>query len=326
MMINSQAQTFLILTVLSLTYSLCASRIEALRLAVSERRVPNFLGTWTFAGAALLCGPYLAGLVAVVYAAAWPTFRRAKQPLGKYVYNATSVAVSCALASYTIHHLPPVVGLLGGVAVFSLANVALVALAISAAGEFEKLQMLRQPRAHAMELSTQLLGAVLAVGAAWHRPAALLALPLLLFGMHLSATRGEIRRQHAFDSGTGLWREDAWAVQARDVVNAGEHVAVILIDPERPRQHALVAEALRVLRPGDIRGRFGESQVVAASVVGAPRLGEVLCKRIRQRLAELDVQCVVGSSTAAAVDLDTMLAWATADVLARRAARAVLDP
>ena len=98
-------QSFLLLTVLSLTYSYCLRWKEKLRRAVVSDRIPDMLGLWTFAGVMLLPPSLIVALVVLVNLGEWPSRRAVGngRPF-KYAVSTVGTAASCLVASYVLHH------------------------------------------------------------------------------------------------------------------------------------------------------------------------------------------------------------------------------
>lgn len=319
-MANGHIESFLLLAILSVTYSVAAGRVERLRLAVSSGKVPNMLGVWTFAGVVALPVPLVIALVAIAYSADWSARRvvARKQP-GRYVYSAVTAAAACVASGEVLHAIGGLAGTAAAIAAFAILNVGSIAAAITASGQYDVLKMLRSPRAHLVELATQCLGAALGAGVQWHQPLVVLALPILLL-THYSAVRDAVRISRTFDETTGLWREGIWRVQAAEVLNRGKYYAVIAICPVDAGRERLIGAALQdCLRAKDLRGRYGEKEVVAATLVGTASAALAVTARIRKRLDDLSVDCTVGCASAADLDVDELLVQAVSDVMARRA-------
>jgi hypothetical protein len=202
----------LLLATMSVAYSGCSSSMERFRLSVSNRQVATMLGVFTFAGIVCLPTSCIPILVAVVYLAAWPTFRRSGAPLHRHVYNAANVLLACLIAKAAMAAVPATVAIPVAILSFMAVNLCLVIAAIVTARQFAALAMFKNPRTYLVVLATQLLGAAVGTAMHWHLALGLLGLPAM-FGVHAAAVRGTVADTQArIDV---AWREDAWLVIAR---------------------------------------------------------------------------------------------------------------
>lgn len=124
----------------------------------------------------------------------------------------------------------------------------------------------------------------------------------------------------AYDAGAGMWSESGWRARAAESIAAAPGcVALVLIDPVRPHCEAGIARCLRgVLRPSDPVGRYGTRQVAALVQVDLPAVGVLVAERVRARLGQAGIGCIVGLAVSAGEGLGELLIRAGSDVMARR--------
>ena len=324
---SDQLQNFLLLSVLSLTYSHSLRRIERLRRAVVLDRIPDMLGIWTFAGLMLLPPPLIVALVMLVNLGEWPSRRAVGngRPF-KYAVSTVGTAASCVLASYVLHH--PALGAFeipAAVLTFWALNISIVAMLIRAAGGRNVWRMVSAvPHVQLVEIGTQAMGAGLGVAMLWHQATALAALPIL-FAVHLGSLRHVVEVEDAFDEVTGLWSETAWRVQAQQMLeDARGHVALLMIDPDEAGQECLIMQTIKSgLGPSDLLGRYATRQIVVLILVGRPEAGPFLAAGFRADLAASGVQAALGCATTADSELEALLIEAMSELMSRRAAAGV---
>lgn len=324
---SDQIQNFLLLTVLSLTYSHSLRRVEKLRRAVVLDRIPDMLGIWTFAGVMLLPPPLIVALVVLVNFGEWPSRRAVGngRPL-KYAVSTAGTAASCVAASYVLHH--PALGAFDipvAVLTFWALNIGIVTILIRVSGMRSVWRMVSAvPHVQLVEIGTQFLGAGLGLAMLWHQASALAALPIL-FAVHLGSLRHVVEAEAAFDEVTGLWSETAWRVQAQQrLEDARGHVAVLMIDPDEAGQECLIMQAIRSgLGPSDLLGRYASRQIVVLILVGRPEAGPFLAAGFRADLAAAGVQAALGCATTADSELEGLLIQAMSELMSRRPAAGV---
>lgn len=313
-------ESFLLLAILSVTYSTALVRIERLRLAVTAGQIPNVLNVWVFAGVLVLPWPLLVVLVLASYAGEWPARRIVGTNPGRYVYSACAFAASAIAAHLVVQATGSVQGVILAAAVFTTVNVALIAVVMVIARHFRAMRMFCSVRAHLTEAATILLGCALAGAMAWHTTVALSALPALAV-LHRDSLREVIRTTRSFDERTGLWTELAWKVQGRQMLaDAVGHVALMIIDPDGPDMETAIAANLgNGLRHGDLIGHYGTRQVVLIVDVGPACVGRRLATGMRGHLADAGIPLTLGYATADSGDLDDLLITAMCDLMTRRA-------
>jgi hypothetical protein len=143
--------------------------------------------------------------------------------------------------------------------------------------------------------------------------------PLVLAG-HRWALWNSIRRTSAYDPTLGMWSEAGWRVRAAEsVATAPGCVALVLIDPERPGCEPGIGRCLLgVLRPTDPVGRYGTRQVAALIQVDVEAAGIIVIERVRARLDQAGLACMLGVSISLGEGLDELLMRAGSDLMARR--------
>jgi hypothetical protein len=143
---------------------------------------------------------------------------------------------------------------------------------------------------------------------------------LVLAGCCLPAARGPAGTKPDCDASPTLRPAPDWrALAARSIEDAPGCVALVLIDPAKPRSEAAIARCLLgVLRPSDPVGRYGTRQVAALIQVDVAAAGIIVAERVRARLDRAGIDCVVGVSISVGEGLDELLIRATSDLMARR--------
>lgn len=324
---SDQILNFLLLTVLSLTYSHSLRRVEKLRRAVVLDRIPDMLGIWTFAGVMLLPPPLIAALVVLVNLGEWPSRRAVGngRPI-KYAVSTVGTAASCVSASYVLHH--PALGAFDipvAVLTFWALNIGIVAILIRASGRRNVWRMVSAvSHVQLVEIGTQFLGAGLGLAMLWHQGTVLVALPIL-FAVHLGSLRHVVEAEAAFDEVTGLWSETAWRVQAQQRLDdARGHVALLMIDPDEAGQECLIMQTIESgLCSSDLLGRYATRQIVVLISVGRAEAGPFLSAGFRADLAAGGVKAALGCATTADSELEGLLIEAMSDLMSRRPAAGV---
>jgi hypothetical protein len=318
-------ELFLMLAALSVSYSASVRRIERLRRGLTNGKVPNVLNVWTMAGALILPPVLIVSLVVVSYAAEWPSRRivGGGRPV-RYAVSAAVIMVAALAASISQKQIGGLLGTGVAIVVWLAVNSVLIAGLVWLFGDRKIIGALLAPRNLAFETVTNIVGVAVASAAAWHLSAALSVLPVLLVG-HRLALRDSINETAAFDPQTGLWSEAGWRICAGQAADqAPACVVLLLIDPELSNQEAQIASCLTGFRrPTDPIGRYGTRQVALLSQVDLEPAGVILVKRIRDRLAQAGITCLVGTSISAGEDLDVLLMRAGSDLMQRRAAAGI---
>jgi hypothetical protein len=284
-------------------------------------------GIWTFAAAVVLPLPLVAALVIIASAAEWPS-RKVVQGgrLGKYVISIGALTVASLTAAQTMKLIPsPVAAVAVGVPVFCLLNVGFVAILVYASGRRHVLKMFLDPRAHAVEVCTQLVGATVGLTMIFWHPLVAPGALVLLYGLHLASLRHAVEVTESFDPVTGLWSEAAWMVQAQQrLQDVYGHVALYLIDPDEDGQELRILQTIASgLAPSDLLGRYGSRQLVVLIPVGRAEGGPFLGAGFRGDLAAAGVRAALGCATTADAELEGLLIEAMSDLMGRRDAAGI---
>jgi hypothetical protein len=319
-MTSYHLQSFILLAMLGVSYSVVARHTERLRRNLTEGRVHNLLDVWTMAGAFLLPGPLLVSLVLISYGAEWPSRRSVHG--GRPVRYLTSVAIVTAAACSAAaarQHVPGPLGIALAVLSWTAVNSVLLAAVVWWFDDHGLIRQLLGLRNQLADTLTKLTGVALALLISWHPITSLAVLPLVLAG-HRLALRDAIRTTSAYDEATRMWFEPGWRVRAAEsLATAPGCVALVLIDPEQPGSEAAVAQCLLgVLRTSDPVGRYGTRQVAALVQVDMAAVGIIVTERVRARLDRAGIACVVGVSISVGEGLSELLIRAGSDLMARR--------
>jgi hypothetical protein len=325
-MIGPDGIYFLLLALTSVTYSVAVRRLERLRRALTEGKMANLSSIWTFAATMLLPPLLIAAVVAVTYAAGWPSRRLVNggRPF-RYLYSCAASGTACLAAAAVLHRFDVgVVATALALLTFSALDIGLIAAALVIARQFHVLKMFANVKAHAVELATQLLGVALAGLMSWHVALGVLVVPALLL-VHCWSLRETVKDEDAYDEVAGLWSETAWRVQAQQKLHdARGHVALMIIDPDKPGLEYAILEAIRSgLSPSDLLGRYGTRQIVLLIPVGRPAAGQFMSTGFRADLAAAAVPAALGCATTADAELEGLLIEAMSDLMGRRAAAGV---
>jgi hypothetical protein len=324
-MIGPDGTYFLLLALISVTYSMSIRRLERLRRALTDGKLGNLSSIWTFAATMLLPPMLIAASVVIVYVAEWPSRRMVDsgRPF-RYVYSCAASATACLAAASVLHQVSGMAGTGLALLTFSALDIGLIASALIIARQYQVLRMFTNAKAHAVELSTQLLGVVLAGLMSWHAALGVLVVPALLL-VHFWSLRETVKDEDAFDPVTGLWSETAWRVQAQQKLHdARGHVAVMIIDPDHPGLECRILQAIESgLTPSDLLGRYGTRQIVLLIPVGRPEAGRFMSTGFRTDLAAAAVPAALGCATTADAELEGLLIEAMSDLMGRRAAAGV---
>jgi len=310
--------SLLLLAGLSVAYSNATRGLERLRRAVAVDRIPNMLGAWTFASILLLPPPLIAVALCVFYAAEWPSRKAVgKGRPVKYLYSLAANIVAAVAASAVFHDFVPILGAVLALVVFTTINISLISIAIIVSRKFYKLKMLRNPRAHTVELATHMIGAALGVAMAWHQPLAVLVLPVL-FAAHLVSAHGAVEDSNAFNPETGLWAETDWKFRTSEMIAEGEYVTLIIVDPAGSEKR-LVADVVRpCLTEGSLLGEYGDRHVAAAAIAGSIDFGHLAAGRVRNALGRCGTGYTIGVRIAHSEDVSEMLTHALSDLMHER--------
>jgi hypothetical protein len=304
------------LAFLSVAYTVATSSMERLRLAVSGRHVSSMLGVTTFAGVVALPAHFSLALVAVAYAGAWPTFKRARAPLHRHAYNAGSVAVACVAAGRVVGSgVPPLLAIPAGIATFMGVNLALVAAAIAVAGDARAWKMLANPRTYTVVATSQVAGALVGEAVHWHTIAGLMALPLLLV-VHRDALRGTLQDTAACVD--GIWNLRGWTDLAEEAERRGELFSVVVVEASASDMEWVIAALRSHVEHGDRIGRYTESCAVLFCAEAPAAAVRHTGRRIAELLTAQGMPVGVGTADSRTGSLGAAMALASAEASVRR--------
>jgi hypothetical protein len=242
----------------------------------------------------------------------------------KYLYSAGSSAVSSLAASLAFSVFGGFSGVAVAFLVYSVIDVTSTVAAIVASRQTRELKRFANPKAHAVELATEVFGIALAGLLSWHVVLGVLVVPALLLVQRWSL-RETVKAEKAYDDETGLWSEAAWRIQAQQkLYDARGHVAVVIIDPDESGSDQRILEVIASgLTSSDLLGRYGTRQIVVLIPVGRREAGLFLSTGFRTDLARAGVRAPLGCATTADAELEGLLIEAMSDLMARRAAAGV---
>ena len=291
--------------------------IERIRRYTADTHHVNLTSVWTLAAALLLPPALGAVVVVVVYTHLyWRVLRPVplpdRRPAYREVYNASTVIVAVHGASAIVgatgpggvyEGLPPVLGLVLALLVYTVVNTCLVLGAVAIVNpETRILQILFGGDELVLELATLCLGALTAVALLAVGPlAAVLAVPPIIV-LHRTIQVRHLREKADLDAKTGLLNHSAWSVRSAHALQVAERerrqAALLILDLDHFKEindthgHlygdqvlAATAQVLREeLRDHDLVGRFGGEEFV----VLLPRLsghdGRDEVRQIAERL------------------------------------------
>lgn len=308
--VNGPITGFFCLALISVVYVSAATGIERLRLVVSGRQVSTMLGVFTFAGVVMLPSRYLLTLVAVIYSAAWPTFKRAGLGPVKHVYSTATVAVGCMAASGTVTHLRGPVALVSAVLVFAAVNACLLAVGMVAAREWQALPYLRKWRVWAMVVGTQWLGAALGLAMHWHPAGSAAVLPVVGL-VHREALQSTLRMTRAYVD--NVWNRDGWLTLAEEAQRRREWFSIVIVDTSHPRQAAAVV--LSCIEGTDSVGAYSDTQLAVLLRDTPAAAAWAVARDIELALARAGIPAAAGSADSKAGDVSAMLALACGDAV-----------
>jgi hypothetical protein len=323
--ISPEVISFVVLTSISVAYSISVRRLERLRRALSAGQVPTLLSVWAFAASLILPPLLIAALVSISYVGEWPSRKivGGGRPL-RYIYSCASTIGASLVAAFVAESVDSVGGAVLALLSFSAVDISSTIVALLLAGQTHVIRMFASPKAHAVEFSTLFLGAALSQLLAWHAALGVLVVPLLLL-VHRWALRETVKVEQAYDEETGLWSETAWRIQAQQrLYDAHGHVALIIIDPDGSGSDRQILDAIGSgLNSADLVGRYGSRQIVVLIPVGRREAGLFLSTGFRADLSRAGVNAPLGCATTADAELEGLLIEAMSDLMARRAAAGV---
>jgi hypothetical protein len=310
----------LLLTSLSLTYSLVVTGWEKVRELLLFERTPtmgsNMLTPWCFA-AAIMLPPNLAACVTMVASVGyWPSYRvTGHRLLYRFVYSVASATLAATACSVlTRLAMPAGAGLASAVGAWLVVGVGLIVLAMCAGGQFEGIRPMLQLRTHDMEFLT--IGVAMAEYGlhALQLPLLWLSVPLVVL-LQRHYAQAELR-----DRPDRLMREEAWLHVAQVVVEASDTVSIVRIDSADPA----AARTVAMMQAGcDAIGSYGDGRGLAILLPDCPpQNADALARRLRSAMLVRKVPCSIAAAAKPRDGrrLDDLLAVSEAEMVAREAA------
>lgn len=317
---RAQLDLCLLLTSLSLTYSLVVAGWEKVRQCLLFERTPtmgsNMLTPWCFA-AAIMLPPSLAAFTTMVASIGdWPSYNATGQRLQhRFVYSAATATLAATASSvFARLPVPTVAGLALAVAAWFVVGLGMIVLAMCAAGHFDCVRPMLQLRNHELEFVT--------IGVAFAEYGLhVLQLPLLWLSVPIAVliqrrfTQAELR--HRPDRSM---REEAWLHVAQVVVEASDTASIVRIDSADPA----AARTVAMMQAGcDAIGSYGEGRGLAILLPDCPpQNADALARRLRSAMLVRKVPCNIAAAAKPrdGLRLDDLLAVSEAELVAREAA------
>lgn len=311
----------LLLTSLSVTYSLCVVGWEKARRQLLLERTPamqpNVLATWCFAAAVMLPPLPAAVVTAVSVLGGWPAYNAAgANRFYRYVFSLMTSVLAASIASRTMRLALPVAGTLPlAAAAWLVVGAGATALALCASGQLSAVRAMLHLDAHRLEAVTMAV-AVAEYGV--HR----VGLPLIWLSLPAAVviqrrfTRAELR---ARGSVAPPMNEEAWLHVAGVVVQASVAVTVLRIDASDTEAASVVAmmqggcDAIGTNPPGGLAILLPDCP---------PANGDVLIRRLRIAMKHHKVDCHIASASKPRDGqvLDDLLAVCEAELVVSREA------
>jgi len=284
-------------------------------MSVSRMKASTILGVFTFAGVITLEPMYMVAEVALVYAAVWPTFRRAGAKLHRHAYTGFSVVLACLGAAITYNRLgASIAAVPPSILVFIAINAAMIAAALAIAGHHHNWPMLRSVHLYATLCGTMSVGAGVGYAIHWHMVAGLAGLPVI-FVVHTRTARETVRDVAAFVD--GIWNRVGWLTLAEERERSGNCFSALLVDV---RAHADMPAVLQVVREWfatDSIGRYSDLQLVVL-LDQAESAANALAVRLTAALRDLGVMAGAGAAENQQMGLADVLAVAECAAIIRR--------
>jgi len=226
----------LLLTLLSITYSVATVTFERLRVLLAKGTspsvCPDLISTWSFA-AAIMLPAWLAAIVVIVCLAVdWPARNVARQTeVYRYVYSCAAALIATVTAN-RLHRVDLPVGasvLLAAVG-FVAVTACLLALAMISTGQSGRLQVLLQPRTYAIEAATLGIAGIEVLVADLRLPLVWVSLPAAV-AIQQWSSRKAVQAALSVPEPLG---EQVWLHIARTMVAGCPMSAVLRVDTDSP--------------------------------------------------------------------------------------------
>jgi hypothetical protein len=286
----------LLLTSLSLTYSLCVVGWEKARRHLLLERTPvmqvNVLATWCFAAAIMLPPSPAAVVTAISVLGGWPAYNAAgaNKPF-RFVFSLMASVLAAATASQTMRlGIPVAATLSSAAATWLLIGYGAPALAMCASGQLRAARSMLHLDAYRLETLTM---AVAVAEYAAHRAGLPLVWLSLLAAVVIQRrfTQAELR---ARGGGAPPMSDESWLHVASVVVEANVAVTVLRIDASDTQAARIVA----MMQGGcDAIGIYPSGGLAILLPDCPPANGDVLCRRLRIAMKHHKVDCHLVSAS-----------------------------
>lgn len=302
----------LLLTLLSITYSVATVTFERLRVLLAKDTspsvCPDLISTWSFAAAILLPSWLAAVVVVACLAADWPARNIARQTeVYRYVYSCAAALIAIVAAN-RLHRvsLPFGANLLLAALGFLAVTAGLLALAMIGSRQTGQLRVLLQPRTYAIEAATLGIAAVEVLVADLGLPLVWLSLPVAV-AIQQRSSRKALQATLSVPEPLG---EQVWLHIARTMVAGCPMSAVIRIDTDSPA--ALRAMTTLVKSGLDAVGQYRGG--LAILLLDCPdQHATALAMRLRSALAT-EVGVAVAAAPRDGSTLDALLVLTEAEL------------
>lgn len=274
------------------------------------------LGVFTFAGVVALPYQLLLALVAAVYLAAWPTYRRAGLAAHKHAYSAAAVGMACWGASATLTYLPDLIALPVAVGSFMVINLALLSLGILVSGDRAALPYLHNPRVYAMVFGTQWLGAALGLCVHGNSLGSFAVLPVIAV-VHREALRSAVRRTGACAG--GIWNRAGWLALAEEAHRVKDRFSLILVELPDRHEANIAADVVQARLGEETIGRYSDTHLVVLLRESTDTAARYLALRLGIALDKAALHAGVGCADSQAGSVAGMLAAAAGEAVICRA-------
>lgn len=280
---SAKLRVALLLTLLSITYSVATVTFERVRVLLakgtSPGMCPDLISTWSFAAAVMLPTRLAALVVVIGLAADWPARNVARQAeVYRYVYSGAVALLAVTAAGAIQRSMPPSgAGLLLAGLGFIAVGAAGVALAMLSVREPSQLRMFLRPRTYAIEACTVSLG----IGEVLIYD---LGLPLVWLSLPAAVVIQQWSSRAALKAAIALpepLAEQVWLHIARTIVAGCPMSAVLRVDSDDP---AVLRALTTLVKSGlDAVGRYRGG--LAVLLVDCPdQHADALAMRLRSAL------------------------------------------
>jgi hypothetical protein len=280
---RSELGVALLLTTLSIAYSLSVVTFERVRVLLakgtSPDMCPNLLGTWTFAAAVMLPMRLAAVVVVIAVVADWPARNVARQTdVYRYVYSSAAAMLAAAAANLALGSgLPYLAGLTCAGVAYIAVGAGLIAMAMVSVGQFAGLRIFVTPRTYAIEVKTIALGMGEAVAQVLHLPLVVLSLPIAIA---IQQRSGRAALKQASELPEPM-PETVWRHVAAGLLAGCKLVGVIRVDSDKP---AVLRALTELQSPCDAVGLYRGG--LAILLIDCPAShADALAVRLRMVLA-----------------------------------------